>query len=258
MDDATEPPFCFVMPPIDADSLADWFDSGNRQEFCLSASFDREFVDGLCSAGFFPMAAAGPDGTDFLVAKLHAERAALDPRLVHVSHTAKRESSSYSLGVNNRFDEVLEACAATHGEGWLTPALRSCFKELFLTRAERSARFASFELYDGPDLVAGEIGIFVGAAYTSLTGYRSAAGAGTVQLAATGRWLEAVGIRLWDLGMPLEYKTALGARLFSRRDFLALFRESRSVPPPRLRSSMAPVPARLLVVRGWAHADAPW
>ena len=256
MDD--DPPFCFVTPPIDAETLADWFDGSYRHEVCLSASFDPGFVDALCCAGFFPMAAEGPDGTDFMIAKLHAERSALDPRLVHISRTARRESCRYALGVNCCFDRVLETCAATHGEGWLRPALRSCFRELFSSRTEHRARFASFELYDGPDLVAGEIGAFVGACYTSLTGYRSAAGAGTVQLAATGRWLEAAGIRLWDLGMPMEYKTALGARLLPRHDFLALFRESRSVPPRLLPAAMAPIPARLLADRGWTHADAPW
>ena len=257
MDDA-QVPYCFVMPPVDADVLADWCDAGYPHEFCVSASFDRDFVDGLCAAGFFPMAAEAPDGTDVLLPKLHVERSALDPRQVHVTRTTRRESARYSLGVDGRFEEVLEACAAEHGEGWLRPALRSCFGELFATRATRRARMSSFELYDGADLVAGEIGILVGACYSSLTGYTRVAGAGTVQLAATGRWLEAAGFRLWDLGMPMDYKTALGARLFPRREFLALFREARSAAPRRPPASLTPIPARHLLVRGVAHADAPW
>ena len=246
------------MPPIDADSLADWCDAGYPHEFCVSASFDRDFVDDLCGAGFFPMAAAGPDGSDVLLAKLHLERSALDPRLVHVTRTTRRESTRYSLGLDNRFEEVLEACAREHGDAWLRPSLRSCFADLFATRDARRARFSSGELYDGSELVAGEIGVFVGASYSSLTGYTRVAGAGTVQLAATGRWLEAAGIRVWDLGMPMGYKTALGARLFSRRDFLALFRESRAVSPRLPPPSRAPIPARHLAASGGAHADAPW
>jgi hypothetical protein len=69
-------------------------------------------------------------------------------------------------------------------------------------------------------LVAGELGYSVGAVYTSLTGFATESGTGTVQLTCLGRWLEASGFLLWDLGMEMEYKFDLGAVLVPRHSFV--------------------------------------
>jgi len=65
-----------------------------------------------------------------------------------------------------------------------------------------------------------------------------------VQLAAAARYLEASGARLWDLGMPLDYKATLGAHNVSRAEFLPLFRAAREASP---RLPSGPFPARELV-----------
>lgn len=58
----------------------------------------------------------------------------------------------------------------------------------------------TIEVWDGDDLVAGEVGISVGQIYMSLTGFCHQSGAGTVQLQALGRLLGQLGFKLWDLG----------------------------------------------------------
>jgi Leu/Phe-tRNA-protein transferase len=227
----------FVVPPEDCDAVADWMEAFYPEEFCASESFDPDFVEALSASGFIAMATS-EDGCEFLVPKLHTLRSVMEPRDFRLTRTARRESSRYKFDVDRRFDEVLAACVATHGEGWLRPPLMECWRELFASRSGRRARFASMEVYRRGDLVArhqivndlvaGEIGVFAGACYTSLTGFRRESGSGTVQLAATARYLEASGVRLWDLGMPLDYKASLGARNVSRREFLALFRAARA------------------------------
>jgi Leu/Phe-tRNA-protein transferase len=134
----------------------------------------------------------------------------------------------------------------THGDDWLRPPLLEAWLELFATRSARRSRFSSIELCAGSRLVAGEIGVFVGGCYTSLTGFRRESGSGTVQLAATARYLEAVGAGLWDLGMPLDYKAGLGARDVPRPEFLALFRAARTSAP---RLLPGPFSARALLDR---------
>jgi leucyl/phenylalanyl-tRNA--protein transferase len=250
--------FPFVMPPEDGDALADWFEAEYPDEFCASSSFDPDFVDTFCAAGFIPMAAKGEDGSEYLIPKLHILRSVLDPCDVSVTRTARRESSRYTFRLDSRFDEVLEACVATHGEDWLRPPLLTCWRELFATRDSRLSRFASMELYEADRLVAGEVGVFSGACYTSLTGFKRVSGSGTVQLAALARYLEAAGVRLWDLGMPLDYKATLGARNVSRSEFLTLFRAARGANSSLRAGFCLPAsfglrrsfPARELIDRG--------
>jgi Leu/Phe-tRNA-protein transferase len=256
----------FIMPPEDGDLLADWLSASYPDEFCASLSFDPGFIDELCAAGFIPMAVRDGEAEEILIPKLHTLRSVLAPSEVLVSRTARRESRRYALGLDLRFDEVLQACLATHGDDWLRPPLLAAWRELFATRERRRSRFSSMELYEDGELAAGEIGVFVGGCYTSLTGFRRASGSGTVQLVAAARFLEAAGAPLWDLGMPLDYKATLGARNVSRDEFLRLFREARSRPlgrpagaasdPTEAALGRGLWPARALVDRELALADA--
>jgi Leu/Phe-tRNA-protein transferase len=79
-------------------------------------------------------------------------------------------------------------------------------------------------------LVAGELGFAVGATYTSLTGFTDESGAGSVQLAALGRWLLSRGYQLWDLGMEMKYKIDLGAALVPRHRFVRAVRLLQADP----------------------------
>jgi leucyl/phenylalanyl-tRNA---protein transferase len=220
-----------VMPPEDTDALADWMEAVYPDEFCASLSFEPDFVDALCDSGFIAMATSDGSGGEYLIPKMHILRSVMDPREARVTRTARRESSRYSFGMDERFDEVVEACLRTHDDSWLRPPLLDCWRELHRSRGTRRSVFCSMELYEDGELAAGEIGVFAGACYTSLTGFRVRPGAGTVQLAATARYLAAAGIGLWDLGMPLDYKAGLGARNVSRAAFIEMFREARGRKP---------------------------
>jgi leucyl/phenylalanyl-tRNA--protein transferase len=90
----------------------------------------------------------------------------------------------------------------------------------------------SVELYDGDELVAGEIGYTCGAAYTSMSGFHLRSGSGSVQLAALGVLLQRAGFAFWDLGMPMEYKQALGARVVPRETFFDLYLDARRGETP--------------------------
>jgi arginyl-tRNA---protein transferase len=239
----------FVMPPEDCDALADWMEASYPDELCASESFDPGFVDSLCRSGFIPMATGEDGGNEYLIPKMHVERSVMRPSEAAVTRTARRESPRYSLLVGRGFDETLAACVEAHGDGWLRPPLVACWKELFGSRASRLSRFSSMELCRDGRLVAGEIGVFVGSCYTSLTGFRRESGAGTVQLAATARYLESIGAELWDLGMPLDYKAALGAEVVPRSEFIARFRAARGRDVER---PTGPFSARALIDRDFA------
>jgi leucyl/phenylalanyl-tRNA--protein transferase len=234
----------YVLPPQDCDALADWMEASYPDEFLASSSFDPGFVDDLCWSGFIPMAAEGGDGQEYLTPKMHVVRSIMPPGDVLVTRTTRRQSTRYELRLDTNFAETLKACIATHGDGWLRPPLVESWTVLFESRSERKVKFSSMEVYSSGRLAAGEIGFFAGGSYTSLTGFRRESGAGSVQLAATARFLEACGVQLWDLGMPLEYKRRLGAEIVQRSVFIPRFRRARESRPAFLKG---PFPARSLI-----------
>ena len=90
------------------------------------------------------------------------------------------------------------------------------------------ATIRSYELWCDGDLAAGELGCVVGNVYTSFTGFYCKSGAGSVQLALTGRHLEKEGRAFWDLGMGMDYKYKMGAADVPREVFLSRFHAARS------------------------------
>ena len=91
------------------------------------------------------------------------------------------------------------------------------------------SRVVSVELWSSETgkLAAGELGVLVGAVYTSLTGFFDKSrysGAGKVQLAALADLLRNCGVQVWNLGMDLDYKNEMRAMTVPRGEFLRLFR----------------------------------
>lgn len=64
------------------------------------------------------------------------------------------------------------------------------------------ARATSFELWDsdGTTLLAGDVGVIVGAVYTSFSGFFIKDGVGTIQILAMARALQKCGFAFLDLG----------------------------------------------------------
>jgi Leu/Phe-tRNA-protein transferase len=85
----------------------------------------------------------------------------------------------------------------------------------------------SFGVYRDGILRAGDFGILAGRVYTSYSGYYDEDNAGAVQMVLTAKYLESLGMPFWDLGMPLEYKDALGARNVNPVQFVELFRKGQ-------------------------------
>jgi Leu/Phe-tRNA-protein transferase len=188
-------------------------------------------------AGFLVMSAKFPseDETEddyILLPKLHLERSTLFFENLHIKKSVRRLLNSYELKVDIDFDRIIETCVEKHGSDWLTPPLIDCIKKIRNDSRENSEQLAptdaaypaSFALYRDGKLVAGEFGVVCGKVYTSYSGFYDEDNAGTVQLVLTARYLQEKGFVLFDLGMPLDYKTDLGAVNLSPEEFVSLFR----------------------------------
>jgi Leu/Phe-tRNA-protein transferase len=231
----------FIDPLDDCDLLVDaMLETDYCEEFCLARNFEEAFIRRLMEAGFLVMSTElKNDDSDtenkddeaepfyILLPKLHLVRSALFFPDLHVKKSIRHFLSKYELRINTDFDLVLDKCVRIHGSDWLTPPLVGILKSLH--RGSSGAKPVSFAVYREGELKAGEIGVAIGRVYTSYSGYYEEANAGTVQMILMTRWLEENGFAFLDLGMPLDYKTGLGAKDISPDRFVELFREARDI-----------------------------
>ncbi|GHV85596.1 hypothetical protein AGMMS50230_12040 [Spirochaetia bacterium] len=216
--------------------------TGYNEEFCVALEWDPDFIARLMKAGFLVMSETiiekGEEDVektvkrDIILPKLHLVRAVLFFKDLHIKRSIKKFLSRYELRFDSDFKTIIGKCLDTHGDGWLTPSL---VETLFILReqsgptAGSDPRPVSFGLYRDGELKAGEFGIICGRVYTSYSGYTEEDNAGTVQMILMVHWLLENGFAFLDFGMPLDYKTDLGARNINPEEFVTLWRNSRTL-----------------------------
>jgi leucyl/phenylalanyl-tRNA--protein transferase len=241
-------------PNTDTDFLLDsMLKSDYPHDLCAAFSFNPAFIARLMYSGFFIMSTdvfngkerpAKPPGMPadsdweaadavwgyLLLARHHHIRNVLFFDDLHISRSAVRllrnAGDSFELRADACYDEIAERCVAKHGADWLTPPLLEAMRNI---RDDPSApvRPTSFALFRDGELCAGDLGVKVGAVYTSYSGYHDGNSTGTVQMILTAEYLRDAGFAFWDLGMPLPYKYTLGATDIGIDHFTRIFREGR-------------------------------
>jgi len=229
-------------------------ETGYEEDFCLARDFEEDFISRLMEAGFLVMSmeladdepyvenSAGTVKNTFfiLLPKLHLVRSVLFFRDLHIKRSIRPFLPRYELRVNTDFDFILDKCVQIHGADWLTPPLARILKNMRRMNMRRMnirrmnmrhmdlpARPFSFAVYREGELKAGEIGVVAGRVYTSYSGYYEEDNAGTAQMILMTKWLKENGFAFLDFGMPLDYKTSLGAQNIDPRRFVELFRSAR-------------------------------
>jgi Leu/Phe-tRNA-protein transferase len=228
----------FISPEDDCRSVADALIITNySEEFCVAVDFDPVFIARLMEAGFLVMSAdiAGENEQEpnyILLPKLHLERSALFFEDLHIKRTIRRYLNRYELRPDVDFDYIVGRCIEKHGADWLTPPLVEAIKKIRRSAPKPTALSpsaeaypASFALYRDGKLAAGEFGVVCGRVYTSYSGFYDEDNAGTVQLILAAQYLRKRGFSFLDFGMPLDYKTDLGAVNISPLEFISLFRD---------------------------------
>jgi leucyl/phenylalanyl-tRNA--protein transferase len=188
----------------------------------------------LYAAGYFPM--DDEIEADNPLPFYAAERRAL-LELDEASRTALRrrvrrslragEAEGWRLVRDERFDEVLEACARPRepGDGvWITERLQALYRRLHEAGLAHSFEI---EAADG-ELAAGLVGVTLGRAAMLESMFHRVPDAGNVLLARTLDELAARGFVLCDIQLPTEHTTRMGARLVAREDYEARLRAALS------------------------------
>ena len=229
----------FISPEDDCRAIVDaMLMTGYNEEFCVAVDFSPEFIAKLMSAGFLVMSAKFDEDGDekenyILLPKLHLERSALFFENLHIKKSIRRLLDSYELKADFEFDRIVDNCVEKHGPDWLTPPLIECIRKIRKDLRKGTKKHlaptagaypVSFAVYRDGKLAAGEFGVVCGKVYTSYSGFYDEDNAGTVQLVLTARYLQEQGFLFFDFGMPMDYKTDLGAVNLSPEEFVSLFR----------------------------------
>ena len=229
----TETGFLIIRPWDDPRRIVDaMLETGYNEEFCVSTSFDPEFIAGLIKAGFLVMSTSviDPENDNFfiLLPKLHLTRSILFFDNVHIKKSIKRLLDRFELRFDTDFDYIVDRCLAVHGDDWLTSPLVAAIRHIRQNKPH-GVYPASFSLYKNGKLAAGEFGTIVGGVYTSYSGYYDESNAGTVQMILANRYLQEHDFAFFDLGMPMDYKTGLGAINVTTKEFVRLFRTAQNI-----------------------------
>jgi Leu/Phe-tRNA-protein transferase len=217
----------FIHPRDDPDKIMDAIvETGYDEEYCIALDFNPAFIARLIKAGFLVMSEKLPfsDKPVFLLEPMHhLTRSVLFFQNLHEGKNIQRFLNRYELVVDSDFDFIINRCAEVYGDGWLTKPLIDVLLKIRELN-DPAVRPFSFGVYRDGELKAGEFGTLTGRVYTSYSGYHDESNAGKVQMVLTARCLRDRGFAFWDLGMPLDYKTNLGAVNVNTKDFLNVFR----------------------------------
>jgi len=231
--------YIYIAPSDDCREVVDaMLETNYSEEYCLADAFDPYFIAKLMEAGFLVMSMnlSKEDPFFILLPKLHLVRSALFYENLHIKKSIRKLLPRYELRADTDFDYIIDRCVEKHGDDWLTVPLVDSIKKIRQNAiANHPAREtlspvpyaypASFALYRDGKFAAGEFGVVCGKVYTSYSGFYDEDNAGTVQLILASQYLQERGVSFFDMGMPLDYKTDLGAVNISPGEFVSIFRE---------------------------------
>ena len=231
--------YIYISPEDDCRKTVDaMLETDYKGDFCLAEEFDLDFTIRLMEAGFLVMSmniSQEPEDPYYIMLpKLHLVRSVLFFDNLHIKKSIRRLLGKYELKADADFERIIDRCVEKHGADWLTPPLVENIKKIRSLSPSTHSSFeiphstfpypASFALYRDGKLTAGEFGIVCGNVYTSYSGFYDEDNAGTVQLILATLYLQNHGFSFFDMGMPLDYKAALGAVDINPEEFVRLFR----------------------------------
>ena len=205
------------------------------RNYYWSDEFSASYYITQARAGFIAVTEQF-EGHELLIPEIQYSYALLDFENLHISRKVKKllAHKQLKLEISSDLDEVFEGINRSHTRSW--------FSEKYLETLKATQEFPedfhviSILIREENRAVAGEIGYIIGATYTSLSGFSSAEKAyrnyGTAQLVLLAKHLQQEGFSFWNLGQPyMDYKLALGAKIYGREAFLERWFEAINLYP---------------------------
>lgn len=203
------------------------------EDYYLADDFSPNFYIKLAKAGFISTTTPYR-GETYLLPEIQKQYAVLDFKDLHITKKTKKLliKKQYTISTNTKLNILIRKIQNHHQPSWISYEYATLLQSLNSVNIENFKLF-TFELNDiNNNLIAGEIGYIIGRTYTSLTGYydKKYSGYGTLQLVLLGDFLKENNFDFWNLGHTCpDYKLELGAKIYSREDFLKRWHKSSTL-----------------------------
>ncbi len=208
------------------------------QEYYWSSDFTADFYIAQAKAGFMAICEF-IEGVEMLLPEMQRSYAAIEPKDIHISKKVAKiiKHIPPNIRLSSNLDSVAKKIAMHHKNCWLT----SRYLHILNSTKDRDPNFKPISAYieDNNRIIAGEIGYLIGSTYTSLTGFcireKRYRNWGKVQMVLLAEKLSETGFSFWNLGHPyMPYKTALGAKIYTREQFLDRWKRETDKKMPQI------------------------
>ena len=125
------------------------------------------------------------------------------------------KSNKFTVKFDSNFRQVIDLCAETHGETWISEEFIDSYCELH----DRGIAH-SVEVYHEDDLVGGLYGLSLGTAFMGESMFHTVSNASKVAFSALVYQLRFWGFTLLDCQVENEHLTSLGAEDIHRDDYM--------------------------------------
>ncbi|MDQ3293747.1 MAG: leucyl/phenylalanyl-tRNA--protein transferase [Actinomycetota bacterium] len=156
---------------------------------------------------------------------------------LRVTKSLRRSQQRFRTTVDERFDEVVEACAHRDADAyhWITDEIRKAYGRLHQLGRAHSVEVWTLDADDEPSaLVGGLYGVALGGLFAGESMFHRRPDASKVALVALVdvRRDEHVADRLIDLQWLTPHLASLGATEVARDEYLDRLRRALALPPP--------------------------
>ncbi|RME59065.1 MAG: leucyl/phenylalanyl-tRNA--protein transferase [Candidatus Dadabacteria bacterium] len=127
----------------------------------------------------------------------------------------------FTVKLNSDFNQVIDLCAFTREDTWLTPKLRRAYKRLF-----KKGYAYSVEVYDKDFLVGGLYGVTINRYVSGESMFYLVPNASKIALVYLVNYLKEKGVKWIDCQVKSRHLSSFGTKGIPRDDFLLLLEEA--------------------------------
>ena len=194
------------------------------KNYYWSNDFSAHYYIAQAKAGFIAVTDTYEE-QELLLPEIQFSYALLDFKDLHISKKVSKriKKEALHIEIDNNIEEIAEHIRASYKNSWLSE--QYCQTLRATEGLNKDFKVITVYIESEGNIVAGEIGYIIGKTYTSLSGFSSKQKQynhyGTAQLVLLANYLQEQGFSFWNLGQPyMDYKLALGAKVYERKAFL--------------------------------------